>query len=954
MRTLFIFHLGFLIMNATQEYTVGQRWLSNTEADLGLGIVMATDNRTINLLFPAVKEDRTYAIAHAPITRLVLSEGEKALHIDGWELKITSITMQDGLYTYSGLRLDNGEEASIMEVTLDHNVKLNQPEKRLFSGQLDSPKWFDIRHECLQKQYDHATSGAVGLVGARVELIPHQLHIANEVGSRFAPRVLLADEVGLGKTIEAGLILHQQLLTGKAKRVLITVPSSLVHQWLVEMLRRVNLSFSVFDEERIEAMAESGDNPFEQEQLVLCSIDFIKQEKVLEKATQVDWDILIVDEAHHLQWSAEHVSEEYSAIEQLCKIVKGVLLLTATPDQLGHESHFARLRLLDPARFHNYQQFLDEETHYGELAEAVAPLIENAHMSQAQIDKLNAVVKDEEISDEMLASGEQRHALLTKLIDQHGTGRLLFRNSRASIQGFPERIPMPAPLKLPKEYAVSLSLVEDVVLSLHPERAPLVNDNWTKYDPRVTWLVDLLETNKNQKVLVICAYASTALQLAEYLRQKTAIRHTVFHEGMSIIERDKAAHFFATNEQGAQVLLCSEIGSEGRNFQFSRHLVLFDLPMVPDLLEQRIGRLDRIGQKFDINLHIPYFENTAQEVLFDWYQDGLGAFESTCPVGSDVFKQVQSDLLSALKNPEDTELKLDIIGQTAALTKELKKKIEQGRDKLLELNASGFGRIDDLLDTIIAAENPVGLLRFMSRLFDALGVTQDEKDDYSFILRPTEQLIHQIPGLTEDGLEVTYQRNNATKFEQLQFLSWDSEIVSHCIESVTTDVLGKSSIAFTKDPTLPTGAFWIETTSVLSASAEASLQLYRFLPPTPVRLCLDSKNQAIEAEFEQLFKVKRNIALQLLQALADPITSGIEESLKLGHASLAEQQSLALHAMQTELSAEIERLRSLQKTNSSIRDEEIQFIEAQKAKLTDIISNAEPYLDSLRVVVNNP
>ncbi|MFT5543051.1 MAG: ATP-dependent helicase HepA [Glaciecola sp.] len=941
-------------MNAAQEFTVGQRWLSNTEADLGLGVVMAADNRTINMLFPAVKEDRTYAIAHAPITRLILSEGEKALHSDGWELKIDNVQMQDGLYMYSGLRIDNGEQATIIEVSLDHNVKLNQPEKRLFSGQLDSPKWFDIRHECLQKQYEHATSGAVGLVGARVELIPHQLHIANEVGSRYAPRVLLADEVGLGKTIEAGLILHQQILTGKAKRALIVVPSSLLHQWLVEMLRRVDLAFSVFDEERMEAMAESGENPFEQEQLVLCSIDFIKQEKVLEKATSVDWDIMIVDEAHHLHWSNEHVSEEYSAIEQLCKISKGVLLLTATPDQLGHESHFARLRLLDSARFHDYQQFLEEESHYGELAEAVAPLIDNSHMTQAQIDKLNAVVPDEEISDEILASGEKRHALLTQLIDQHGTGRLLFRNSRASIDGFPDRIALPAPQKLPKEYAVSLSLEEDVVLSLHPERAPLVNDNWTKYDPRVTWLVDLLETNKNEKVLVICAYASTALQLAEYLRQKTAIRHSVFHEGMSIVERDKAAHFFATNEQGAQVLLCSEIGSEGRNFQFSRHLVLFDLPMVPDLLEQRIGRLDRIGQKFDINLHIPYFENTAQEVLFEWYQDGLGAFESTCPVGSDVFKQLESDLFAALKNPEDIELKLDVISQTTALTKELKQKIEQGRDKLLEMNASGFGRIDDLLDTIVAAENPVGLLKFMSRLFDALGVNQEEKDDYSFILRPTEQLIHQLPGLTEDGLEVTYQRNTATKFEQLQFISWDSDIVSHCLESVTTDVLGKSSIAFAKDPNLPTGAFWIETTSVLSASAETSLQLYRFLPPTPVRMCVDSKNQPSDIEFDQLFKVKRKVALQLLQALADQITSGIEKSLILGHADLAEQQDIALANMQAELGAEISRLRSLQKANPSIRDEEIEFIETQKATLTDIISNAEPYLDSLRVVVNNP
>lgn len=941
-------------MNETQEFTVGQRWLSNTEADLGLGVVMAADNRTIDMLFPAVKEDRTYAIAHAPITRLILSEGEKALHCDGWDLKISDVLLQDGLYTYSGIRTDNGEQATIIEISLDHNVKLNQPEKRLFSGQFDSPSWFDIRHECLQKQYEHATSGAVGLVGARVELIPHQLHIANEVGSRYAPRVLLADEVGLGKTIEAGLILHQQILTGKAKRVLIVVPSSLVHQWLVEMLRRVNLAFSIFDEERMDATAESDENPFEQEQLVLCSIDFIKQEKVLEKATAVDWDIMIVDEAHHLHWSNSHVSEQYSAIEKLCGISKGVLLLTATPDQLGHESHFARLRLLDSARFHDYQQFLDEESHYGELAEAVSPLINNSHMNQAQIDKLKAVVPNQEISDEILASGEKRHMLLTQLIDEHGTGRLLFRNSRKSIKGFPERIALPVPLKLPKEYAVSLSLEEDLVISLHPERAPLVNDGWTKFDPRVIWLVDLLETNKNEKVLVICAYASTALQLAEYLRQKTAIRHSVFHEGMSIVERDKAAHFFATSEQGAQVLLCSEIGSEGRNFQFSRHLVLFDLPMVPDLLEQRIGRLDRIGQKFDINLHIPYFENTAQEVLFDWYQDGLNAFESTCPVGSDVFKQLESDLMAALRNPEDIELKLDVILQTSALTKDLKHKVEQGRDKLLELNASGFGRINDLLDKIVAAENPVGLFKFMSRLFDALGVNQEEKDDNSFILRPTEHLVHQLPGLSEDGLEVTYQRNTATKFEQIEFLSWDNEIVRHCLESVTTDVLGKSSIAFAKDPTLPTGAFWIETTSVLSASAKASLQLYRFLPPTPVRICVDAKNQQTDVEFEQLFKVKRNVALKLLQALADQITLGIEKSLVLAHTDLAEQQMLALNKMQTELGGEISRLRSLQKMNPSIRNEEIEFIEAQKEDLGDIISKAEPYLDSLRVVVNNP
>ena len=105
-------------------------------------------------------------------------------------------------------------------------------------------------------------------MGSRTSLLPHQIYIANEVGQRHAPRVLLADEVGLGKTIEAGMIIQQQMLTGRASRILVLVPPSLLHQWLVEMLRRFNLHFSLFDTDRLAEMPEG--NPFETEQLVLC------------------------------------------------------------------------------------------------------------------------------------------------------------------------------------------------------------------------------------------------------------------------------------------------------------------------------------------------------------------------------------------------------------------------------------------------------------------------------------------------------------------------------------------------------------------------------------------------------------------------------------------------------------------------------------------------------------
>ncbi|EOV8466300.1 helicase-related protein, partial [Escherichia coli] len=122
------------------------------------------------------------------------------------------------------------------------------------------------------------------------------------------------------------------------------------------------------------------------------------------------------------------------------------------------------------------------------------------------------------------------------------------------------------------------------------------NATWWNFDPRVEWLMNFLTSHRDEKVLVICAQAASAVNLEQVLREREAIRAAVFHEGMTIIERDRAAAYFASQEEGAQVLLCSEIGSEGRNFQFAHHLVMFDLPFNPDLLEQRIGRLDRIGQ----------------------------------------------------------------------------------------------------------------------------------------------------------------------------------------------------------------------------------------------------------------------------------------------------------------------------------------------------------------------
>ncbi|WP_137165785.1 RNA polymerase-associated protein RapA [Salinimonas lutimaris] len=943
-------------MSSVSEYAVGQRWLSNTESELGLGAVINHDNRSVEVFFPATGESRKYIKSDAPLTRLTFAVGEKIKSQEGWALEIEALQESKGGIIYHGTRTDTGEQTKLSEALLDHQIQLNQPERRLFSMQHDIPKWFDLRLKAFDQMSEYQRSSIIGLAGARIELIPHQLHIASEVGRRYAPRVLLADEVGLGKTIEAALIIHQQIKTGRAERVLIVVPDSLVHQWLVEMLRRVNLPFSIFDTSRCEAVDDADENPFEQEQLVLCSLDFLRDNpKHQQQALAAQWDLLVVDEAHHLAWSADAPSADYQCIESLAQQIAGVLLLTATPDQLGHESHFARLRLLDSARFHSYDAFLEEEQHYSELAEAVTPLLNNEALTDAQQAHLEKVAPQSMQTVGDLADEDSRHALLHRLIDRHGTGRLLFRNRRANITGFPVRELHTHPLPLPDVYQDLLeSNYDDLEAALFPERQPELVDSWTDLDPRVDWLLNFLPSVKPEKVLLICASARTAQQLGEAIRLRTGIRHTVFHEGMSIVERDKAAHFFADEEDGAQVLLCSEIGSEGRNFQFAHHLVLFDLPMTPDLLEQRIGRLDRIGQKKDIQIHVPYLEDSSQAVLVEWYDKGLNAFTHTCPTGSGVFEQVEDQLVNSLLTPEDTDTLQSLIETTSTVNQALKKQLDEGRDRLLELNASGKGKVEELVGDIVMEDAGSQLPEFMAWMFDAIGVNQEDKGNECYILTPGESMVNNLPGLDPDGMTVTFRRRVATTLEHVHYLSWDHPLVHNAVDLILTETVGKASLGFIADRELPKGAYWLEALFVLSINAPKHLQAGRFLPATPIKLCIDAQGEKTDITFNKTRRANKKIGQQLVQALKDPVSKQIETARKLASDEAKATLAEARQQMQQTLGDEARRLSELQAQNPAIRDTEIAFIHEQMTQLEAVFDKADVQLDALRIVVNNP
>ncbi|MDH5379096.1 MAG: RNA polymerase-associated protein RapA, partial [Gammaproteobacteria bacterium] len=446
-------------------FAIGQRWICDAELDLGLGTVLTVEHRTVTIVFLASGETRTYSQQTAPLRRVLFSVGDQVESHEGWTLKISEIHEEDGVLTYLG-KDESGKLRALNEGNLSNAIQLNRPLDRMLSGQVDANKWFELRNQALAHKVNLQNSNLIGLSDSRTSLIPHQLYIAHEVAKRFAPRVLLADEVGLGKTIEACLIMQHQLISGRAKRILIIVPEALLHQWLVELLRRFNLSFSILDAERCEAITESSEfeNPFHAEQHVLCTMETLTQNSErLTHAIAGEWDLVIIDEAHHLEWSEDKVSVEYQAAEALAKSCKGLLLLTATPEQLGKAGHFARLRLLDPQRFHSYRDFLEEEKHYQQVASAIQSIVDESVLDQTTRERLEDWLATSESDEQMVElkqllahEGELDESHKTKivnlLLDRHGTGRVLYRNTRNTVKGFPQRIVNLHPLPMPEQY----------------------------------------------------------------------------------------------------------------------------------------------------------------------------------------------------------------------------------------------------------------------------------------------------------------------------------------------------------------------------------------------------------------------------------------------------------------------------------------------------------------------
>lgn len=910
---------------AMDQALPGQRWVSDSEPELGLGVVMKAEFGRVEIYFPAANQHRQFAIKTAPLRRVRFQPGDTIKTHDGKTLEVSVVSERQGMLFYA----DTTREVS--EAELSDTISFSKPEDRLLACQVDDPRAYDLRAEALQFRAKLRQSPVRGFCGGRIGLLPHQIYIAAEVTHRLTPRVLLADEVGLGKTIEASLILHRLHLTGRADRVLILVPESLLNQWFVELFRRFHLLFAIYDEMRcdsIETNEENG-NPFLESQLVLCSTSFLASSPLRSsQAEEAGWDLLIVDEAHHLEWSHENPSTAYQTVERLASRVPGLLLLTATPQQLGPEGHFARLRLLDPDRYTDLEKFLQETSHYEEVARALDRIIKGKNPSAK--DESLFLARSPHLKEHLdaLKQGheQEREKLVSCLLDEFGTGRVMFRNTRAALKGFPKR--------------------EAKLVPLAPGDDP--------FEAKIKWLAGLLTALDQEKLLLICSSKELAIQIHEALLHQININSALFHEGLTLLQRDRHAAWFA-EEDGARILICSEIGSEGRNFQFAHHLALFDLPKDPELLEQRIGRLDRIGQTSTIQIHVPYWVNTTEEILARWYHEGLGAFEANLHGATEIVQSLDPTLSHALDDLSPEAL-ATLLKKSSTLRKNVSKKLERGHDRLLELNSNKPEKAAKIIEVIESQDSDTAFEEFFIRLLDHFGMHVEELGNRSYFLLPGNLVTDAFPSLPDEGITVTFDRERALSRENIAFLTPDHPMVRGALDLILGTENGNSSFVLWRS----SGAegLLLEAQFIIECAAPTNLHVERFFSPPPIRSLVDhaKKDRREDSKYPQA-KLEKGSPTRLFEnsgVKKKIFPSMLSKARKLAEAEMQSLVEASALQMKQQLQLEIERLEDLAKINDHIRPEELFQLQEHMQTLESAIRSAQLRLDSVRLVFQLP
>jgi superfamily II DNA/RNA helicase len=777
-----------------------------------------------------------------------------------------------------------------------------EPDKQLLMGSFGTPEAYGLRLQSLYLQHSYRFDPLSGLSNARVEPQFHQVFVAWRVNHKLAPRMILADEVGLGKTIEAGLILKELRARGLANRVLVVCPSSLQLQWQQELRTKFNESFEIIDGPALKHLSRSG-NPWERYDSVICSLPFASHRSRIDAIVETEWDLVIFDEAHRVRrWlmgKTTKTTQAYRLADELKELVPGLLLLTATPMQLHPFELYSLIELAEPGLFPGFGVYEAQRAELPALNGLVRSLLSWDTLSEEDITQLckehRELLADGNPAQDLavqLSDPPTRETIINHLAQRHPLADVLVRNRKSEVGGFVGREATSILVDIADEelqlyedvtdycrfqydqamaqknravgfvmvtyqkmlassgYAIKSSL-EKRVGKLRQHRAALaekrgrgegnpdedivdaeeLSDVLTGFeaaalpeilideeietlqgliarlaemrDSKAYKLLDALNNlflaHPDEKVLIFTTFKETQAFLRQLL-QVNGHKVSVFHGSLSIDQKEDAIRTF--REQN-RVLISTEAGGEGRNLQFCHIVVNYDLPWNPMKVEQRIGRIDRIGQKRTVQIWNLACARTVEERVLRVLQKRIGLFEESVgsldPILGDIAEDIQTLVMTKLDHLADEGVTMEL---------DIGRKVREAREKEHKLADFALDRASLRRDVVsrLLEEQPLATHGDLRTYADAVlrhagGALNDHAEGGQVVtVSPQLGQRMKIRGSTVRGC---FSPEDALRFEELQFFAFGNDLISELLALPEHDPV-TTTMRF--DGTAPPGA----------------------------------------------------------------------------------------------------------------------------------------------------
>ncbi|MBL4985665.1 DEAD/DEAH box helicase [Bacillus safensis] len=483
--------------------------------------------------------------------------------------------------------------------------------------------------------------------------LKHQLEVARRVVEEMNGKAILADEVGLGKTVEAGLIIKEYMIRGLAKKILILVPASLVSQWVQELRTKFY----------IDAVEQKKSYVWEQCDVVVSSIDTAKRQPHRDTILSIAYDMVIIDEAHKLK---NNKTKNYEFVRNLNK--KFCLLLTATPIQNRIGEIFNLVSLLKPGHLGNEHQFKD--------------IFAKKDLQLEDHDRLKQLVNKVMIRNRRQDTGiewTKRH-VKTISIDFSPTEQALYDEICKLKENPSYTKHMFSIMTLERECCSSREAVYMTIKKMQEEEKHILGSsaitqimekiNQVEQNSKALEVVKLIQ-QLNEKVIIFTEYRATQIYLQWFLQQN-GISSVPFRGGFKRGKKDWMKDLF---RERAQVLIATEAGGEGINLQFCNQIINYDLPWNPMRLEQRIGRIHRLGQERDVHIYNMSTNGTVEEHILKLLYEKIQLFENVIGDLDDILTRIDI---------EDVETKLHQILFQHEPDGDMKKKLTQFASYLTE------------------------------------------------------------------------------------------------------------------------------------------------------------------------------------------------------------------------------------------------------------------------------